>query len=440
MSTPRLCLIEDDVIMGESLVDRFRLEGFQVRWLTRGDSALEALASEEFDMVVSDIRLPDMEGSVLLDVAAAKLRYLPPWIFITGYGSVDQAVSLLKRGAVDYITKPFELDRLVEKLQNLCRQCVDDETANRLGLSPAMRRIAQLLPRVAREARTVLITGESGSGKEVIANEIHRLDPVTANGPFIAVNCAALPEQLLEAELFGHERGAFTGALRTRPGVFEQAQGGTLFLDEVGDMPLSMQAKLLRVIQERRVVRVGGEIAIPVQVRLVCATHRDLRAMVEEKSFREDLFYRINVIQLRVPPLRERREDILWLAHRFLDEYAKARGTPPLRLSAEAEQALLAHPWPGNVRELKHAIERACILSEGPVIEPEMLFDAEVPGPGRGEALEPLTEYILRCEKSYIEAALAQCEGRVGKTAERLGISRKTLWEKMRRLNLMAPE
>jgi DNA-binding NtrC family response regulator len=297
-----------------------------------------------------------------------------------------------------------------------------------------MTRIAEILPRLAREAKIVLLTGESGVGKEVVARALHRL--AGADTPFVALNCAALTESLLETELFGHEKGAFTGATRSRRGVFEQAHGGTLLLDEVGDMPLSMQAKLLRVIQERQVVRVGGERSIPVDVRLICATHRDLRTMVQQGSFREDLYYRIHVIQLRIPPLRERREDILWLARRFLLEYAQSHGGAAKSLSPEAEEALVAYDWPGNVRELRHTLERACILSTAPLIDAGDLFPLQEKTGGEAQPLTALDDYLRECERAYLKEALARHGYQIGRTAAALGISRKTLWEKMKKLSL----
>jgi DNA-binding NtrC family response regulator len=433
MTRPLLCLIEDDPIMGESLLDRFTLEGIPSHWFRSGKEAVAALERQDYTLVLSDIRLPDLDGVTLFREAIDRLRALPPWIFITGYGDIEQAVSLLKLGARDYITKPFDLDELLLKLRTLCAPCRrEDPDVPLLGPSPAMTRISELLPRLAREARVVLLTGESGVGKEVIAQTLHRL---TGRAPFVPVNCAAFTESLLEAELFGHEKGAFTGATRARRGVFEQAHGGTLFLDEIGDMPLAMQAKLLRVVQERQVVRVGGERPVAVDVLLVCATHRDLRRLVEQGAFREDLYYRINVVQLRIPPLRERREDILWLARRFLEDHAKSHGTPMKGLAGTAERVLLEHPWPGNVRELRHAIERACILSSGPLITAEdLLFESSTPQ--TQEALPPLEDYLRQCESDYLARVLREHDYQIGRTAAALGISRKTLWEKMKKLSL----
>jgi DNA-binding NtrC family response regulator len=436
---PTLCLIEDDEIMGESLFDRFELEGYTVDWQRTAKSALAAIGAGDYAVVVSDIRLPDGSGEEIFIRLLERGISLPPFLFITGHGSIDRAVALLKLGATDYITKPFDLDLLVEKVSALCGKLISpcEEDSCRLGISPAMRQITQTLPRLAQHAPTLLITGESGVGKEVIAREIHHLDPRTISRPFVAVNCGAISESLLEAELFGHEKGAFTGAVRARKGVFEQADGGTLFLDEIGDMPLAMQIKLLRAVQERRIVRVGGNAEIAVNLRLICATHRDLRKMVEEGAFREDLYYRIHVIQIKVPPLRERREDILWLTHRFLEEQAP-KGERK-QLSRAGEEALLAHPWPGNVRELHHAIERASILTPGKLLEPETLFEEDMqPQPFETAHDADLNEYLQACERRYILNALNQHQWQMGNTAAALGISRKNLWEKIKKLEIQA--
>jgi DNA-binding NtrC family response regulator len=435
---PRLCLIEDDVLMGESLCDRFALEGIAFDWHRDGASALRSIEREPYAAVISDVRLPDVDGDELLRRLLARHGApLPPFLFITAYGSIDRAVEALKLGAVDYITKPFDIDQLIDKTRRLigawCAPPREADAEPALGVSPIMRRMEEMLPRIAAQADTVLMTGESGVGKERVAQLLHRCSPVR-DGPFVAVNCGALPETLLESELFGYERGAFTGAVRQRRGLFEQAEGGTLFLDEIGDMPPLMQVKLLRAIQERQITRVGGERPLSVNIRLACATNRDLRRLVEQGAFREDLYYRINVIHVRVPPLRERIEDVLWLAERFLRERPGAAGSR--RLSAAAQSALLRHAWPGNARELKHCIERACILARGPSIEPWDLFQAD---PERGvEAArsETLNAYLRACEREFITRALDEHGWRVTETAAELGISRKNLWEKMRRLDI----
>ena len=445
-STVQVCLVEDDDIMGESLVDRFVLEGFRCDWHKSAQSAACDLKEKRYDVVVSDIRLPDRDGDELFGQLQAEQLYLPPWIFITGYGTIERAIALMKLGATDYVTKPFDLDQLVAKLRAYLPSSPHDERLPTLGLSPGMRRIEDTLPRLATQSTTVLITGQSGVGKEVVAREIHRLDKVRATEPFIAVNCGGIPENLLEAELFGHERGAFTGALRLKRGLLEQANGGTLFLDEIGDMPSAMQVKLLRVLQERTVMRLGSEQSIPVDFRLICATHRDLHKLVEQETFREDLYYRVNVIRLRIPALRERPEDVLWYARRFLREVAQQNRGPQKVLSSNAERALLNHLWPGNVRELRHCIERAYVLTPGNTLDPHVLFDEEQACADCGVAANcigverpTLSNCLEECERQYLLQELTRNDWQMTKTAGAIGISRKNLWERLRRLNLTVP-
>jgi DNA-binding NtrC family response regulator len=443
---PIICLIEDDEIMGESLCDRFALEDFRVEWHRTGADGLRAIGNKTYGLIISDIHLPDLNGEVLYEQLLARGQPLPPFIFITGYGSIDRAVRLLKQGAADYITKPFDLDQLVEKIHTLCvapktGQTANDESIDALGISPAMRNIELTIPRLARLASTVLITGESGVGKEHVAKLIHRYARENSDAPFVAVNCGAITESLLESELFGHEKGAFTGAARIRKGVFEQAHGGTLFLDEIGEMSLTMQVKLLRAIQERCIVRVGGETPIPVDVRLICATNRDLKAMVEDNTFREDLYYRIHVIRLRIPPLRERKEDILWFAKLFLHQCAQISDENHA-ISPLAERALLDYPWPGNLRELKHSLERACIMSHQPVLDAAAFFDEEPAAaqqPGEKASVDgTLSNYLRDCERKFILQVLQRNQWHFGDTAASLNITRKNLWEKMKKLDIHA--
>ena len=446
---PIICLIEDDEIMGESLFDRFGLEGFRIDWHHTGLEGLRAIGNKQYDLIISDIHLPDLNGEEIFARLTAENHHLPPFIFITGYGSIDRAVRLLKLGAADYISKPFDLDLLVEKAHMLCPEqhlnaAAEEHGQDVLGISPAMRAIEQSIPRLAKLASTILITGESGAGKEHVAQLIHRHARHERNAPFVAINCGAVTESLLESELFGHEKGSFTGAAKARKGVFEQAHGGTLFLDEIGEMTLNMQVKLLRAIQERVIVRVGGETPIPVDVRLICATNRDLKKMVEENTFREDLYYRIHVIRLRIPPLRERKEDIVWFTQLFLRMCAELSHESHV-LSPPAERALLNYDWPGNLRELKHSVERACILSTNPMLDAEAFFDdATVPATGQHEENESaaadstLSEYLRDCERKFILQSLVQNHWHYGNTANALGISRKNLWEKMKKLDIHA--
>ncbi|PLX33694.1 MAG: sigma-54-dependent Fis family transcriptional regulator [Hyphomicrobiales bacterium] len=441
-----ICLIEDDEIIGEALSERFEVEEMACDWFRDGQSALAAIESTKYCVIISDINLPDMNGEALFKYLLKRHAVLPPVLFITGYGSIDQAVRLLKMGGQDYLTKPFEVVELINKLRTLCPQLRRGaEAMKRLGVSPAMRGVDLALGRLAASASSVLITGETGVGKEYVARALHEDSEDAAGGkrPFIAVNCGAIPDHLQEAELFGHEKGAFTDAIRAKRGLFEQADGGTLFLDEVGDMPLAMQVKILRAIQERSIQRVGSEKSIRVDIRLIVATHRDLAQMVKDGEFREDLYYRINVVNLHIPPLRERKEDISWYAGVFLDEYRKKNGGQKISLNPGAESALLSYPWPGNIRELRNILERACVLSPSPVISAEYLFgESWQAEPDRIEEMsgETLAAYIEQCERAYIERVLAENMGRVGDTAGALGISRKTLWDKMRRLGLKDPK
>ena len=435
--TNRLCLIEDDAIMGESLVDRFTLEGYACDWHRTGGEAELALRSRPYLLVISDIRLPDISGDELFTRLIAEQEALPPFLFITGQGDIETAVRLLKQGAQDYLTKPFDLDALMSRIHDIAVPHIDDASSG-LGSTPAMLHIIALLPRLAASNSTVLITGESGVGKERIARTLHQM--AGESRPFIPINCGALTETLLEAELFGFVKGAFTGAVRSKKGLFEQADGGTLFLDEIGDMSLAMQTKLLRALQERCITRVGSETSTPVNIKLICATHRDLKEMVSSGEFREDLYYRINVVQLRLPPLRERREDILWLARQFLAELAAPGQKPPV-LSPAAEQALLNYPWPGNIRELRNTLERASLLTDGRSITLEHLFERPAPKHSEAQSMNStLRDYLNDCERDYILGALEACTWQIGSCADTLGISRKNLWEKMRRFGIARDE
>jgi DNA-binding NtrC family response regulator len=441
----RICLIEDDPIMGESLSDRFVLEGFALDWFTRGTAALEALRTQAYAAVISDVRLPDVSGEDVFTRAQREVEGLPPFLFITGYASIDRAVEMLKRGAHDYVTKPFDIGELVTKVRQVVAAPAEPAGTDAaspavLGVSAAMRALEAQAPRIATRARTVLITGASGAGKEVLARHLHALAHPQGNAPFVAVNCGAIPENLIEAALFGHERGAFTGAERARKGHFEQAHGGTLFLDEIAELTPALQVKLLRVLQDRRVQRLGAEAQVEVDLRLICATHQDLRALVDQGRFREDLYYRVNVVQLSIPPLRARPEDVLWLAQRFVGEQAAQLREAPRALGPGARAALLAHSWPGNVRELRNRIERACVLSPHAVLTAADLFESAPIDSAAPEDLPTLDAFIADAERSYLQAVLQRFDGRVGAAATALGISRKTLWEKSKRYGLRADD
>jgi DNA-binding NtrC family response regulator len=440
----RLLLIEDDAIMGESLADRFQLEGFELDWVRSLAQARAALQQRRYAAVVSDVRLPDGSGEELFLGLSGRAQGVPPFLFITAFASVDRAVELLKRGAFDYVTKPFDITELVAKVRSAAgtNEAPDDSASaaasgGTLGVSAAMRALEAQAPRVAARARTVLITGESGSGKEVLARHLHVT--ARAQAPFVAVNCGAIPETLIEAALFGHERGAFTGADRARKGHFEQADGGTLFLDEVAELAPALQVRLLRVLQERKVQRLGAEAPVDVDAHLICATHQDLRALVAAGRFREDLYYRINVVHLHVAPLRERPDDVLWLARRFLAEQAHALGEPARTLGPGARAALIAHDWPGNARELHNRIERACVLSPRAELDASDLFERPTAG-AAGSGLPTLDAFVADAEREYLQAVLTRFGGKVGQAAAALGISRKTLWEKTRRHGLRASD
>lgn len=435
-----ICLIEDDPIMGESLVERFTLDGIPTEWFRRAGDGQAALETRRFEAVLCDVRLPDRSGTEMFLELRKTRADLPPFLFITGYGELQDAVTVIKMGAADYIMKPFNVDQLIERVKHLAlpQSTHADSAGHTLGISPAMVQIERLLHRLAASDTNVLITGETGVGKEVVARRLHKLGLERRPGEFAALNCAALPESLAESELFGHEKGAFTGATHRHIGMFERADGGTLFLDEIGDMPLSTQVKLLRALQDKAIERVGGIAPIPVDARVVCATHKDLQTMVSAGEFREDLFYRINVLKIEVPPLRERRDDILWLARYLLKGHAARLGTATRALHPEVERDLLEHPWPGNVRELSHCLERACVLSDSTMLTSADLFpEAHGTGIDAPMSADPtLQEYLLDCERRFIRQSLASHDYRVTQTAEHLGISRKTLWEKMKRLGI----
>lgn len=426
-----IALVEDDPIVGESLQERLELEGMGCDWFADAGQALDAVHAGGYQLVLSDIRMPGMDGEAFFEALRARVDPPPPTVFITGYGSIEQAVRLLRQGAADYLTKPLDIHELLQRIRELASGSPAAEQAEDAGeVAPGMRPFFERIPRLAPHPEAVvLIQGESGVGKEVLARHIH--ESLTPDAPFEAVNCGALPEQLAASELFGHEKGAFTGAAQRHAGAFERAAAGVLFLDEIGDMPLDLQVQLLRVIQERRFQRVGGERSLPFEGRLVCATHQDLQQLVREGSFREDLYYRLNVVQFEIPPLRKRPADILWLVEQFLAENAArvGRQAPPA-IDAATRDALLVYPWPGNVRELKNLIDRACIFCDSDHLTPEMLGLPEM-SPDNN-----LRSARDRAERTRIVEALELHAGQIQRTAEALGISRKTLWEKMKKLGI----
>lgn len=440
MSAARsVVLIEDDEVLGASIAQRLRLEGVGVRWartLAEGEALLRA--GPRPSLVLCDMRLPDGSGEALITRLLPGLGAVPV-VAMTAYGGVDQAVRLMRAGADDYLTKPFAIEAVLDKLATLgapepsgpSAAAADGEPGWR---SPPMRALREAIARLAQVEAPVLLGGESGAGKEVAARALHALGPRRA-APFVALNCAAIPRDLLESEVFGHERGAFTGAGARRIGAAERAGEGTLLLDEVAELAPELQAKLLRLLEDRAFLRVGGEREIPLRARIVTATNADLRARVAEGRFRQDLYFRIAVVELVVPPLRDRAEDVLDLARHFLAGHA-GPGEPPRSLSPAAERALLGHGWPGNVRELRNRIERAAILAAGPSLEPADLFPGEAPAPAASAEEASLAEVRDAAEREHIRRVLVRCGGRVQDAARALGIARTTLWEKMRRLGL----
>ena len=445
---PTMLVVDDDPGSSGLLKEVFAQEGYDVTLASSGAEALRLAAEGRFDIVLSDVQMPDIDGIEVL----RRLRRVAPdlsVILVTAYGTIETAIRALHEGAIDYVRKPFKLDevrlcvaRAMER-KRLRRAAKSGAAGGAsvaapsslpgrarpiIGSHPGMVELFKLVSRVAGTKSSVLIIGESGTGKELIARTIHESSP-RADRPFVAVNCTSLSETLLESELFGHVKGAFTGAIERRPGLFLEANRGTVFLDEVGDMSLSMQAKLLRVLQEQEVKPVGGAETIPVDVRVVAATHRDLEAMVRAGTFREDLYYRLHVVALHVPPLRERREDIPVLAGHFLREYAAQSNRQLSGFSPKAMGALLAHGWPGNVRELENVVERAVALAPGPIIEegdlPEKLAASPHPGPEpRVPRAGPTLDDLIR---ERVLQAVGDAHGNKSEAARMLGVPRRTL-------------
>jgi len=430
--TGRIAILEDDPIMGESLCQRLSLEGHRVEWWTKGEDALRGLSGgmEAFDLVLCDIRLPDMNGE---DVFRRSCREAStPFLFMSGYGDIDQAVRLMRSGAVDYITKPFEMSALLDRISSSLRSRPSDGNEGVLGISPAMRGVEMMLRRYAVHPLPVLIQGETGTGKEVSARFLHQVS-ARPSSPFIAVNCAAIPSELLESELFGHEKGAFTGAHQLHRGYAERASDGILFLDEIGDMPLHLQAKMLRLMEDGRFHRLGSEVQIPFKARIVCATHHDIGS--DGSTFRKDLYFRLSALPVTLPPLRDRPEDILWLAQRFLEQIVEQRDTPVRGISALAEDAMLEHGWPGNARELRNRLERAAALSENVLLMPADLFPDAKPS-AAGPPVSTLADARDAAERRQIIRALSATDGQISQAARQLGVSRTTLWEKMTRFGI----
>jgi two-component system NtrC family response regulator len=429
-------------------------EGYEIMTADNAYDALSLVREADLDLLITDMKMPRMDGMELLD-ECKRIKSDLPVIMMTAYGTIEMAVEAMKKHAYDYITKPFQNEQLkltVKKaLENyrlikenrLLSQALSDrfKHGNMIGKSKSMQKVYDIVDKVAQSKASVLITGPSGTGKELIAKALHYGSP-RKNRPFVSINCGALTETLLESELFGHERGAFTGAVAMKKGRFELADEGTLFLDEVGDMPPSLQVKLLRVLQEMEFVRVGGTRTIRVDVRVISASNRNIKEDVAKGTFREDLFYRLNVIHIEVPPLRERIDDIPLLVRHFIEKYRDEQGKNAIELSPEVWKAIYAYAWPGNVRELENAIERAVVLNSGGVITPEDLpeelsgaeaeFDVEsfIP-PG-----VPLPSALERIEERLIRRALVQCNNVQSHAASMLGITKSLIQHKMKKYNI----
>src|SRR6187397_706378 len=446
-----LLLVDDEAALREAIAERLADHGFIVEQAASGEEALGRLTEFAFDIIVTDLRLPGVDGRAVLESALERYPEIIA-IIITGFGTVKDAVNAIKQGAADFITKPFQFDALLHVLTSALEQrrlrsenaYLRSQLEDRyridglVGRSRVMRELFQLLETVAATSSTVLITGETGTGKELAARAIHHNSPRRANR-FVALNCSAIPETLLEAELFGHVRGAFTGAVGTRQGRLEQAHKGTMFLDEVGTMSTALQMKLLRALQEREFERVGDNQTIKVDVRVIAATNSNLAGMVALGSFREDLFYRLNVIPIHLPPLRDRREDIPVLARYFLDKFAP---TSAMQVSQDAMRALMAYPWPGNVRQLENAVERGVALSAGrqQLELMDLPVEVHVAPPSTEAPFVELPEngldlpgYLAAIERALIQRSLDRTGGNRNRAAELLHIKRTTLVEKLKR-------
>jgi DNA-binding NtrC family response regulator len=469
MSEPKILIVDDEEAARYGM--RRALKNYDVAEAGSVEAARKALAAERPDLLLLDINLPGASGLDYLRELAANAD-VPPVVMITAHGTERTAVEAIKAGAYDYLAKPFEVDELRLVVKNALEASSLKRENERLraelkaargsgglrGASEPMRRLHDLINKVAATDVTVLICGESGTGKELVARAIHEQSAQRRKGEFVPMNCAALPSELIESELFGHERGAFTGAATQRKGKFELAHGGTIFLDEIGDMSLHTQAKLLRVLEERKVERLGSAHSIPIDVRVVSASNRDLQAAVTEEKFRADLYYRLRVVQLDLPPLRERREDIPLLAEYFLKNYAAKYQLKCAALSAEALKRLVAYEWPGNVRELRNAIERSVVLADGAALQPEDLPEeirAKATSAKNAEAFQRATNAAAEAadllpvpylsdfrearrefERAYIERVLGETGGNVTRAAERVGMHRQSLQQKLKDLGL----
>ncbi len=431
-----ILVVEDDPSLREAIGDTLELAGRNYVAVEGGEQALQALGEQAFSIVVSDVRMMPMDGITLLKEVRARLPHMPV-VLMTAYAEVDKAVDAMRSGACDFLLKPFEPKALLAHI-NKYEIAVGEESDGSVAVDPASRDLFAIAQRVAQTDATVLLSGESGVGKEVVARFIHR-HSARRDGPFVAINCAAIPDTLLEATLFGYEKGAFTGAQQAQAGKFEQAQAGTLLLDEVTEMPMGLQAKLLRVLQEREVERVGGKKPVPLDIRVIATSNRDMAEAVGKGVFREDLYYRLNVFPVAIPSLRERPLDILPIARHFLSEHGTRFGRPGLTFSEAAERAMVAYAWPGNVRELENVVQRALILASGQIINPEHLnlpvavplVDSAPSSPEFCHDGDKRADNMKDLEREHILRTLSEVGGSRKLAIERLGISERTLRYKL---------
>ena len=456
--TNRVLIVEDEAAIRLAVSRLLKKEGYEVDEAASGEDAIAQIEEKYYDLVITDNALgKGASGMDVLETSRSR-RTETPVVMITAHGNEKIAVEAMKKGATDYVPKPFDNDEIrlvvrralertrLEREHRLLLERIEREYGfgALIGSGPAMQRVFETIKKVSETDLTVLVRGESGTGKELVAQAVHHRSP-RGSRPFIAVNCAAISRELVESELFGHEKGAFTGADARRVGRFEAASGGTIFLDEIGDMPLETQAKVLRVLQERKLERVGGVQPIDLDVRVVAATHRDLEQEVRDGKFREDLYYRLKVVQAKLPPLRERREDIPALTDRFLGFIADRLGREKMKVSAAALQAMMNHQWPGNVRELRNVVEQSAVMASGPEILPDDLMLGQsqaappaamaAPAPGVTFA-EAKKEAVTAFESTYIARALEAHGGNISRTAEAIGMVRQSLQQKIRELGL----
>ncbi len=462
MAVPSILVVDDEAAIRRTLREILEYEDWAVTEAEDGEAALAALRTHPFDVVLLDVKMPKLDGLEVL-AAMEKEGLGVPTVMISGHGNIETAVEATKLGAFDFVEKPPDLNRLLVTLRNAMdrgqleaenrrmRQAISERHASELtpilGASPAIRHIKETIDRVAPTEARILITGEPGTGKELVAKWVHRLSS-RADGPVVEVNCAAIPGELIESELFGHEKGSFTGATKQRIGKFEQAHGGTLFLDEIGDMSLSAQAKVLRALQENKITRVGGDRSIPVDVRVIAATNKDVLERTQDGSFREDLYHRLSVILMHVPPLRDRRSDVPIIAEHIAERLARRNGLEPKAFTPEALAALEACEWRGNVRELHNVVERLTILSQG-----ERITHLDVeryvapagshvnPVMGLMDRFDQFQEFRDMAEKLFIEHKLIEFEWNISRTAEAIGIQRSHLYNKMDKYDIQrAPD